>query len=398
MKYFHYGALGLACALLLTACGKPPDRVEITDTTERSEQTPVPRVSATSEERFARVLPRTAPPMQAPPAKDVASRFEFQTPEGWTELAPTPFRNPNFLAGPDGEVECYVSLLGGGLLDNANRWRTQMGQEPFTEKEFAQQSRTLILGDEAVIVDFEGTFGGMGQTAPKEGYRLIGALLQTVEGSVFVKMVGPSDAVAAQRDSFTLLATSLRFKETPETAQVLQIELPESGELPPGHPDIGDLAESPAPTSATSTSGSGFHWTVPEGWSEVETPSPMRLVTFAFGPGNSGECYVVVLRGSGGGRLNNVNRWLEQMGEPPLEQSELDLQPKIGLFGEQVPMLIARGTYTGMGSESRRDHVLFGASAELENQSVFIKLIAPEQAANAHFENFVAFCGSMELE
>jgi len=29
---------------------------------------------------------------------------------------------------------------------------------------------------------------------------------------------------------------------------------------------------------------------------------------------------------------------------------------------------------------------------------VFIKLIAPEQIANAHFESFVAFCGSMELE
>ena len=404
MRYFHHGALGLACALLLTACGKPPDRVEITETTERSEHQPVPRVTATSEERFARVLPQTAPPTQAAFAEQTnstPSRFDFQTPEGWTEIAPTEFRNPNFLAGPTGEVECYVSLLAGGggsLFANANRWRGQMGQGPFEEEEFAEQSRTLILGAEAVIVDIEGTFGGMGQTAPKEGYRLIGALLQTVEGSVFVKMVGPSEAVGAQQDGFARLVTSLRFKETSDTAQAQQTAIPESGELPSGHPDIGGLTETAALPPAASNSGSGFNWEVPAGWTQVDSPSPMRLVTFAIGPGNSGECYVVVLGGSGGGRLNNMNRWLGQMGEPPLEASELDLQPKIELLGEQVPMLIARGTYSGMGSEARPNQVLFGASAELGDRSVFIKLIAPEQIANTHFENFVAFCRSMELQ
>lgn len=404
MRYLYHGALGLACALLLTACGKPPDRVEITDTTERSEHQPVPRVTATSEERFGRALPRTAPPTQAAFAEQTnstPSRFEFQTPEGWMELAPTQFRNPNFLAGPTGEVECYVSLLAGGggsLFANANRWRGQMGQEPFTEEEFAEQSRTLILGNEAVIVDFEGAFAGMGQTAPKEGYRLLGALVETLEGSVFVKMVGPSDAVEAQRDGFAFLVTSLRFKETPETAEAQQTEIPESGELPPDHPDIGDLAESPAPAWAMPASGGGFHWTVPEGWSAVDSPSSMRLVTFNFGPGNPGECYVVVLSGSGGGRLANMNRWLEQMGEPPLLESELPLQPMLELFDEEAPLLVARGTYSGMGGEPRPNHTLYGATGEINNQSVFIKFIAPDQVADAHASNFVRFCSGFELD
>ena len=400
MRYLHHGALALACALVFTACGQPRDRVEITDTIQRSEHQAVPRVTATSEERFAFALPQTAPRMPGVSAQQAgggASPFAYETPEGWTEVAPTQFRNPNFVAGASGEIECYVSVLaggGGGLLVNVNRWRGQMGQEPFSDEEFGELSQAFILEHEAVIVDFEGTFTGMGQAAPKEGYRLTGALVETSDRSVFIKMTGPSEAVEAQKDHFARFVQSLRFKDSAQR----QAGTPVSGGLPPDHPDIGGLTETAARPPATSNSGNGFDWEVPAGWAEVETPSPMRLVTFAFGPGNSGECYVVVLGGSGGGRLNNMNRWLAQMGEPPLEASELDLQPKIELLGEEVPMLIARGMYSGMGGEARQDHVLFGATVELENQSVFIKLIAPEQIANAHFESFVAFCGSMELE
>ena len=403
MRYFHHGALGLVCALLLMACGKPPGRVEITDTAERSEHQPVPRVTATSEERFAYALPQRAPAMQAASAQQAAgaaSPFAYHTPDGWTEVAPTQFRNPNFLAGPAGEVECYVSVLGGdggGLLVNANRWRGQMGQGPFTEEEFAELTRIVILGHEAVIVDFEGAFSGMGQAAPKEGYRLIGALLKTAESSVFIKMVGPKDAVDAQKDYFTHFAETLRLKDTPDAATAQQTEIPEAGELPPDHPEIAGLLETAASPPA-SNSARGFKWEVPEGWAEVDYPSSMRLVTFAFGPGNSGQCYVVVLSGSGGGRLNNMNRWLAQMGEPPLGESELDLEPRTELLGEQVPMLIASGTYTGMGGQSLPGHVLLGATAELDGKSIFIKLIAPEQVVNANWDNFVAFCGSIEVE
>ena len=122
MRFFHNKALGFACALVLTACAGPPDRVEITETIERSEHSKVPRVTATSAERFARVLPQTAPPMQAASGQQSgsdASPFAYETPEGWTEVAPTQFRNPNFVAGASGEIECYVSVLAGGGGGNA---------------------------------------------------------------------------------------------------------------------------------------------------------------------------------------------------------------------------------------------------------------------------------------
>ena len=93
-----------------------------------------------------------------------------------------------------------------------------------------------------------------------------------------------------------------------------------------------------------------------------------------------------------------MNRWLGQMGEPPRGESGLDLQPKIEVLGEQVPMLIGKGTYTGMGGQSLPGHVLLGATAELESRSIFIKLIAPEHLVDANRDNFIAFCGSIEVE
>lgn len=405
MKNPHICVLGLVCALFLSACGKPGDRVEITDTAQRTEHKPIPVVNATSEARFALAMPRPATGFQTAAPRFTGEEdapFEFTAPEGWTEIAATQFRNPNFVIGPEGEVECYVSLLpggGGGLLVNANRWRGQMAREAFTEAEFDRLDRAVVLDHEAVIVDFEGSFSGMGQGAAQEGYRLIGALIETVTDSVFIKMVGPNDRVEAQRDNFAFFIQSLRMKSNEDSAVPAQaVAIPENGTLPSGHPDIGAASEKATNTQRQNAPQGNFKWATPPGWSIVDHASSMRLVTYTFGDNNEGECYVVVLGGTGGGRLNNMNRWLSQMGQPPLEESELELQPRVTLLGEIVPMLISPGTYSGMGADPMPGYLLFGAAGELEDRSIFIKLVAPESLANAEFENFTLFCDSIEFE
>jgi len=402
MRIPLYTLIGTVCALALTACGKLPERVEISDTAERSEHTTVPRVNATSEERFAIAMPRTAPPMGMPGAQAgvMESPFDYDTPETWVEVEPTQFRNPNFLAGPKGEIECYVSVLpgaGAGLLVNANRWRGQMGQDAYTDVEFNALPRAEILGREAIVVDFPGEFSGMGGAAPQQGFRLIGVLTETSAGGVFIKMTGPDELVTAERDNFARFAQSITLKGQPrtQTAAAPPVEIPEAGALPPDHPEIAEpQAIASAPISSSGTQG--FTWQTPLGWTELENASPMRLVTLSLGEGLPGECYVVILGGDGGGRLNNMNRWLSQMGEPPLDETELELQPKISLFGEMVPMLVSKGTYTGMGGQALAGTMMLGATAELAGQSVFIKLIAPESVGNANWQNFTDFCASLE--
>lgn len=402
--------VALVCLAVLSACSQPKDRVEITQTTTRSETRPVPRVNTPTEERFQLArgqmqaaagegVPMTAGAEAAgePPSAAVgggqSGLFDYTVPEGWTEVAPTQFRNPNFVLGPNGEIECYVTVLpgeGGGLLVNANRWRGQMGQPLYSEEEFAKLPRASILNQPAAIVDFTGEYLAMGASTPQPNTRLVGALLKAPMAAIFIKMIGPDEMVEAQKDNFARFAQSLRLKgmSGPATPPAeASAGAPAAGQAAPPESSAGG---GPAPTPA------GFTWTTPEGWHEVNTGSPMRLVTFRFGPNGSGECYVVTLAGTGGGRLENFNRWLAQVGEPPLDESELELQPKVELFGEQVPMLVAKGTYTGMGGESRENQVLMGAVGHLDDQSVFIKLVAPENVASSEWDTFKAFCASLK--
>lgn len=402
MKPKHIGLIALAAVAGLTGCSEPADRVEITETTTRSETRPVPRVNATSDERFALARPRDQrPPVSTPtqPSSEITSEartgsasgaFTFETPPGWQQIAPSQFRDPNFIIGMNGEIECYVSVLqgtGGGLLTNANRWRGQMGRAPFSDEEFAQLPRARVLGSEAVIVDFSGDFTGMGGGETKPGYRLVGALIQTPESAIFIKMTGPDAAVEAEKDNFALFAQSLAFASAQEASAA-------------DSPSVAPAPETSAPeapaAAATAASAGGYEWIAPAGWTVDPAGSPMRLVTFRFGPDNVGECYVAVLPGAAGGRLENFNRWLAQMGEPPLQETEIDLQPTAMLFGEEVPMLIAKGTYTGMGTESRPGQVLYGTISTIDDESVFIKLIAPESIANDQFRNFQSFSASLK--
>jgi hypothetical protein len=227
---------------------------------------------------------------------------------------------------------------------------------------------------------------GMGAEQARPGYRLVGALIEAPDRAVFIKMTGPDALVEAEKDNFALFAQSLR--ETTPTAVMEQTAQATPEQEPAPEPE--------APSTPESAGGGGLAWTVPADWTADPQSSPMRLVTFRFGPGGAGECYVSSLPGAAGGRLENFNRWLAQMGSEPLEESELDLQPTVFLFDQEVPMLIATGTYTGMGGESRPDHVMFGAIASVGEESIFIKLIAPESVGKDNMRNFQQFCASLK--
>ncbi len=384
--------LAAAClALGLAACSKPADRVEITGVATRSETRAVPQVNVSSEDRFARALPQTPPNVAAPAsAAAVAGSelFDYEAPAGWNAAAPSQFRDPSFTIGPTGEIECYVSVLdgqGGGLLVNANRWRGQLGQAPYAESEFGSLPRANILGQEAVIVDFTGSYMGMGAAEAKPGYRLVGALIQAPMAAIFIKMVGPDAMVETEKNNFALFAQSLRMKGAAGA--------PATAAADPGEQISAPDAAPPAPDNAAAPAA--FTWKTPDGWTESPAGSPMRVVTFRFGPNSEGECYIATLPGQAGGRLENFNRWLTQMGEPPLEETELELQPPVFMFEEEVPMLITKGTYTGMDGDAHPGFALLGALAELDGQSVFVKLVAPEALANEHSQRFAAFCAGL---
>lgn len=144
---------------------------------------------------------------------DSALPFVWTTPEGWTQQTGAPMRDLSFTFGENGEGECYLSRLpgaGGGLVANVNRWRGQMGQDPLTEEEILALPQKALFGLPGTFVDVSGDFSGMGAGEAKKDYRMLGVILTSEAGAVFVKMTGPADLIAAHEASFDLFCQSLQ--------------------------------------------------------------------------------------------------------------------------------------------------------------------------------------------
>jgi hypothetical protein len=108
--------------------------------------------------------------------------------------------------------ECAVfENLGGGVQANVDRWIVQFEK---TDGAPNQKSET-INGLTVTTVDVSGTFKGggpmMGNTsAPKSGYRMLGAIVEGPEGNVFFKLTGPAKTIAAAQDEFQAMLKSLK--------------------------------------------------------------------------------------------------------------------------------------------------------------------------------------------
>lgn len=139
--------------------------------------------------------------------------LRWKTPEGWEETAGSSMRLVTFRSVEHPNVECWVTLLpgsAGGVLANANRWRAEMGLDPLGPDAAAALPRVEVGGRQGVLVDASGDYRGMGG-GPVAGARLVGAIAQVPGGMLFVKMVGPADAVRAELDRFRALCSSLEW-------------------------------------------------------------------------------------------------------------------------------------------------------------------------------------------
>lgn len=141
----------------------------------------------------------------APPA--AAAPYEYELPSGWTLEGPRPMRLLSFDTGAAGSVS--VSRAGGTLEQNLARWYGQMGLDAPVGTGVLALERITVLGLASFVVDLEGDFTGMsGGTVPDQ--RLLGVICPLEGESLFIKLVGPTDAVAAERDALLAFARSLR--------------------------------------------------------------------------------------------------------------------------------------------------------------------------------------------
>jgi len=104
----------------------------------------------------------------------------------------------------------WVSVSGGTVRDNANRWLRQFGAQDTDEAGLKALPTMPLLGEPAVVVKAEGTYqGGMGQPE-QAGYGMAGVIAAYQGGVVTVKMVAPAAEVRFGFPALVQFVGSLR--------------------------------------------------------------------------------------------------------------------------------------------------------------------------------------------
>ncbi len=154
------------------------------------------------------------PPMagaepKRPKAQKKAPALTYQTPEGWKKMADDAFSLAKFQVG-EGDRPATVSVTplpggAGGLEQNINRWRGQIGLQPISGEEIRKLVQTLkVAGQDCSYVDLVGP-----------NLRTLAVIVPQGETTWFIKMTGPTELVGKQKANFETFAKSIRFGDGP---------------------------------------------------------------------------------------------------------------------------------------------------------------------------------------
>lgn len=133
-------------------------------------------------------------------------------------------------------------------------------------------------------------------------------------------------------------------------------------------------------------------WDLPEGWglrASTNFRKPNFDVPVPDGVDGTIDCYVTELPGNAGGLLANVNRWLDQLGAPPVQESQLVGAPRVDFLGESA-VLMEELEGEGPG--------LIGVLLVRPAGSVFLKMVGPREGLREERGSFLDLVASLRRE
>ena len=287
-------------------------------------------------------------------------------PANWEPQPLSQMRRASFLVhGENGAIVdiSFVSLgpAAGNVLENINRWLSQLAQPPITQDQLAStiQKMPTARGDVA-IVDLTGQ--PENGDSNKDG-RIIGAIASDEERTVFFKMRGNFALVGAQKENFLKWVSSIRSANGPP---------------PPTQSESSAKFDQPQ-----------IKWEVPADWSPAPA-SAMRYASFTAtnDTGDKIDISVVTFPGDGGSDADNINRWRQQIGLSPVEAT--------ALHSMIVPVKSGDTDFSSIdmvGSNSR----LLAAWTRRNDRTWFFKLTGPAGAVEKQKPNFVKFVQSVRF-
>jgi hypothetical protein len=151
---------------------------------------------------------------ESPTSTFKAGDFSFAVPTGWRSVEPSsPMRKAEiYVPGPEGTGaagEAVITVFhfgpgqGGTVQQNVDRWFSQIDGD--NDAKGAASAKETIGTVPVTFARARGTFqsGMPGQpTTPLEGQALLGAILESPDGDVYVKMTGPAPTVEKAEPAF----------------------------------------------------------------------------------------------------------------------------------------------------------------------------------------------------
>ncbi len=148
---------------------------------------------------------------------DSGAGVRWNAPAGWKSEAQRPMRLATYSIAPNAECGVYFfgAGQGGSVEANLDRWIGQFLQaDGKPSKAAAKIAKRTIHGWPVTTVDVSGAYTGMGGPAAQPGpampaYRMLGAIVEGPQGSIFIKFTGPAKTVAANQPAFDKMLASL---------------------------------------------------------------------------------------------------------------------------------------------------------------------------------------------
>ena len=136
-------------------------------------------------------------------------------------------------------------------------------------------------------------------------------------------------------------------------------------------------------------------WTLPKGWEDANTTSNMVMAAFNVKAGEETLKFTLsTFEGSGGSDLENLNRWLRQLGRPSADEDQLKTltqNMKLGLHTFKYFDLT-------QDAPSSADTHFLTAILRVGNRSWFFKLQGPREPLRQQASSFKDFLASFRLQ
>jgi hypothetical protein len=181
--------------------GRTVTIVNLTGTTKDFGESRMLAALVPSEASAATTIARQSASPPTPPNRNLP--LTYTLPEGWKEATVGQFQLASFTVDHGGQpAKISVSQVGGDLLANINRWRTQVGLPGVDEMANDAEGKTVAIGGlEGKLFHLEG-----------ETDAILGAVAPQGDRSWFFKAQGPKAAIAQLSGEFDAFLKSVQFR------------------------------------------------------------------------------------------------------------------------------------------------------------------------------------------